>query len=208
MGERPRQHTGSSDAEVLILNATEELLAEVPVGKLSVAQIIERAGVSRATFYFYFGSKYAVITALLTRVMEEIYEMVQPFVGPNVSDSTAEALRMSLAGGARVWRQHRYVLRATHEHWHDVPELQELWTVLVRRFTDGVSAGIERARASGEVPTGMDSRKLAASLLWGSERVFYVAGMGADDDLGDEEAAVEALAAIWTGALYGVSTAP
>jgi AcrR family transcriptional regulator len=201
---RPRQHSGSSDAEVLILQATEELLADVPVGKLSVAQIIERAGVSRATFYFYFGSKYAVITALLKNVMDEIYEQVQPFVNPDVNASTPEALRASLEGGARVWRSHRFVLRATSEHWTGVPELRVLWTGLVKRFTDGVAAGIDHARAAGDLPEGADSRRLAAALLWGSERAFHVAGLEADEDLGNEEEVAEALIAIWTGALYGV----
>src|SRR4051794_13049976 len=158
-GSRPRQHTGSSEAELLILQATEALLEEVPVGKLSVAQIIERAGVSRATFYFYFGSKYAVITALLKRVMDEIYEQVRPFVEPTPGTSIPDALRSSLLGGAQVWRAHRFVLRATSEHWHDVPELRELWTGLVKRFTDGVAGGIDAARAAGEIPPGADSRR-------------------------------------------------
>src|SRR4051794_668054 len=175
-GSRPRQHTGSSEAEVLILQATEALLADVPVGKLSVAQIIERAGVSRATFYFYFGSKYAVITALLRSVMDEIYEQVQPFVNLAPGTSIPEALGASLQGGAQVWRAHRYVLRATSEHWHDVPELRDLWTGLVKRFTDGVAGGIDLGRANGEIPPGVDSRRLAAALLWGSERAFHVAG--------------------------------
>src|SRR4051794_4483792 len=167
-GSRPRQHTGSSEAEVLILQATEALLADVPVGKLSVAQIIERAGVSRATFYFYFGSKYAVITALLKSVMDEMYQQVQPFVDPNLNIATPDAVRASLRGGARVWSEHRFVLRATSEHWHDVPELRELWTGLVGRFTDGVSTGIDRGRENGDLPPGPDSRRLAAALLWGS----------------------------------------
>ena len=202
-GSRPRRHTGSSDAEVLILDATEALLAEVPVAKLSVAQIIARAGVSRATFYFYFGSKYAVITALLLRVMDEIYEMARPFVDAEAGSPPAEALRESIEGGARVWHEHRFVLRATSEHWSDVPELRDLWTGIVRRFTDGVAGSIDRGRAAGDLPAGPDSRKLAASLLWASERVFYVAGLGADDVLPSEEEVVDVLAAMWTGALYG-----
>lgn len=200
---RPRRHTGSSDAEVTILQATEMLLASASLARLSVAQIIEQAGVSRATFYFYFASKFAVITALLVRVMDEVYEYVRAFVDPEVGATPAEALRVSLEGGARVWHAHRYVLRAASEHFHEVPELREQWMGIVRRYTDGVATGIDRARAAGELPAGPDSRHLAASLLWGSERVFYIAGLGGDDNLRSEEDAVETLVAIWTGALYG-----
>ena len=65
--DRPRVHGGNSDTEQAIFAATEELLEQVPLQDLSVAQIIERAGVSRATFYFYFSSKYAVVTGLLAQ---------------------------------------------------------------------------------------------------------------------------------------------
>ncbi len=201
-GGRPRAHTGTSDAEGLILDATEALLSEVQIGKLSVAQIIERAGVSRATFYFYFSSKFAVITALLARVMDEIYDQTRPFV-ENTGTAPDEALRASLAGGAQVWKDHRFVLRATHEQWHAVPELQELWGGIVTRFVDGVAAGIDRGRAEGLLPDGADSRQLGAALLWGTERCFYVAGLGADPDLPGEVEIVETLIAMWTAAIYG-----
>src|SRR5262249_43168090 len=151
---------------------------DVPIGKLSVAQIIEHAGVSRATFYFYFSSKYAVITALLARVMEEIYEETRAFIDPGQRLDTEAGERARLVGGARGWRSHRFVLRAQHEQWHAVPELQELWGGIVKRFTDGVSAGIDRGREEGVLPPGPDSRQLAASLLWGIEHCFYVAGLG------------------------------
>jgi AcrR family transcriptional regulator len=202
-GGRPRPHTGASDAETLILDATEALLENVQIAKLSVAQIIERAGVSRATFYFYFSSKYAVITALLSRVMEEIYEETRPFIDSGSGLAPNEGLRASLEGGARVWREHRNVLRATHEQWRAVPELQELWGGIVSRFVAGVSAGIERGRAAGALPAGPDSRQIAATLLWGTERCFYVAGLGADPDLPSEEEIVETLIHLWTGAVYG-----
>src|SRR6202022_2897332 len=78
--DRPRAHAGGSETELAIFAATERLLAEIPLQGLSVAQIIEGASVSRATFYFYFSSKYAVVTGLLARVMDEIYEVMQPFV--------------------------------------------------------------------------------------------------------------------------------
>jgi AcrR family transcriptional regulator len=56
--QRPRAHTGEQDAEKAIFEATERLLAEQPLHELSVAQIITAAGLSRATFYHYFSSKF------------------------------------------------------------------------------------------------------------------------------------------------------
>ena len=73
-------HDGSSVAETAIFDATEKLLAEYSLRDLSVAQIIAEAGLSRATFYFYFGSKFSVAASLLGRITDETFELVQPYV--------------------------------------------------------------------------------------------------------------------------------
>src|SRR5260370_18267342 len=91
--DRPRSHDGASDAERVIFEATESLLAEVSLHDLSVSQIITRADISRATFYFYFSSKYAVVSGLLANVMGEIFEAVRPYVERDENRSPQEALR-------------------------------------------------------------------------------------------------------------------
>jgi AcrR family transcriptional regulator len=202
-GDRPRAHAGDSETELAIFAATERLLAEIPLQDLSVAQIIEGAGISRATFYFYFSSKYAVVAGLLARVMDEIYEVMQPFVRRR-GNAVAEApLSESLEAAAAVWSVHRAPLRAVMEHWHAVPELKTLWLGVVDRFASGLAADIERERAAGLAPDGLDSRQLAAALIWGTERCFYVAGLGADADLPSEREIVKPLLALWLGTIYG-----
>src|SRR4051794_20816602 len=92
--DRPRGHRGSSDAEATIFAATERLLATVPLHDVTVADIIREAGVSRATFYFYFSSKFAVVAALLASVMNEIFESVR--VEREPGDDPETALRKGL----------------------------------------------------------------------------------------------------------------
>ena len=89
------------------------------------------------------------------------------------------------------------------EHWHAVPELQTLWLGVVRRFADGLALEIERERARGLVPPGIDSRQLATALIWATERCLYVAGVHADDHVPDERSCVEPLLALWLGVIYG-----
>jgi AcrR family transcriptional regulator len=203
--DRPRPHGGTSDTELAIFAATERLLADVPLHELSVAQIISAAGISRATFYFYFSSKYAVVSGLLASVMEEIFEVVQPFVRRDEDLSPEVALKNSLEGAIALWAGHRPALRAIHEHWNTTPELRALWINVVERFTDAVSAEIDRERKAGLAPPGADSRQIAAALLWGTERVLYVAGLGVDEDLPEEERTLAPLLALWVGALYAGS---
>jgi AcrR family transcriptional regulator len=207
-GDRPRPHAGTSDTELAIFAATERLLADVPLHELSVAQIINAAELSRATFYFYFSSKYAVVTGLLAQVMDEIFEIVQPFVRRNEDTSPNVALRSSLEGAIALWRSHRPALRAVHEHWNTTPELRELWIGVVERFTDAIAGEIDRERTAGLAPDGADSRQIAAALLWGTERCLYLAGLGVDPNLPDEQETLAPLMALWIGALYADAAAP
>jgi AcrR family transcriptional regulator len=203
--DRPRVHGGDTDAERAIFDATEALLAVGSLQDLSVAQIISRAGVSRATFYFYFSSKYAVVTGLLARVMDEIYDVMQPFIQRQGNEVAEVPLRESLTAAAEVWSAHRASLRAVMEHWHAVPELRTLWLDVVNRFASGLAVGIDREREAGLADNGLDSRQLGAALIWATERCFHVAGLGADRDLPSEREIVEPLLAIWLGTIYGAS---
>jgi len=202
-GDRPRAHEGTSDTEAAIFDATERLLADVPLHDLSVAQIIAAAGISRATFYFYFSSKFAVLSGLLAKVTDEIFEMVQPFVRREATVAPRDALEQSLTAAVKLWATHRPALRAIHEHWNTTAELRELWLGVVERFTEAAAAEIDREREAGLARPGVDSRRLAAVLMWSSERCLYVAGLGSDSNLPDEESTLAPLLGLWSAALYG-----
>jgi len=206
--DRPRGHTGTSESERLIFAATERLLGRMSLNDISVARIIDEAGVSRATFYFYFSSKFAVIAALLAAVMDEIVESVRPFLERDESTPPDVSLRESFDAGTTVWAEHRLLLRAVSEHWHAVPELRELWNELWGRSIDLTAELLDRERKRGLAPPGPDSRQLSAALLWGAERAIYVAGLDSNDELPGEKAIVESLVTIWHGAIYGTAPPP
>jgi AcrR family transcriptional regulator len=202
-GSDRRAREGNADTRAQILAATERLLETVPLRDLSVAQIIEQAEISRATFYFYFSSKFDVVVGLLSKIMDDVYDMARPFIDRADDDEPHLAMRRSLDAAARTWRTHRLALRAVSENWSAVPELRTLWLAVVERFTAGVAAEIDRQRSVGLAPAGVDSRELTTVLLWATERAFYVSGLGVSSDLRSEEESVEALFAVWRGAVYG-----
>ncbi len=202
-GDRPRRHAGTSETELQIFDAAERLLADASLRELSVAQIIAEAGVSRATFYFYFASKFAVAAGLLARIMDDIYQAVQPFMARGPGDAPADALRHSLQDAIELWGSHRATMRAVEEHWSTVPELGEQWLGVVERFTEAVAEQIDHDRSTGLAPAGADSRQLTAALLWGTARCLYVGGLGADADLPGERAILDTLVWMWAGAIYG-----
>ncbi len=62
----------SRDRVERILDATAELLAELPVDKMTTAAIAEKAGVPIGSVYQYFPNKLAVLALLARRVMEKV----------------------------------------------------------------------------------------------------------------------------------------
>lgn len=201
--DRPRAHEGTSETEVAIFEATEALLGDVPLHDLSVAQIIAAAGVSRATFYFYFSSKYAVVSGLLAQITDEVFQVITPFTQRDEEVAPEEALRESLAAAIDLWAGHRPAMRAVHEHWNTTDELRSLWISVVERFTEAVANEVDRERSAGLAQGSGDSRQLSAALLWGTERCLYVAGLGVDPNLPDEASALEPLTTLWLSALFG-----
>jgi AcrR family transcriptional regulator len=197
------------EVEEQIMTATEALLGEDPLADLSVSAICRRAGIARGTFYFYFGSKYAVVAALLARVMDEIYESMTAFAGEegrpqeDGAVSPAAALEAGLRGGWTVWTRHRLLFRVVSEQWAQVPELREMRLLVMDRFTDAISHEIDRERSAGLAPPGIESRRLAALLLWAAERHAYVAGLGLDPELPSEEEIFDSVLQFWLRAIYG-----
>ena len=186
-----------------IYAATARLLERTAFNDISVAQILDEANVSRATFYFYFSSKFTVLSGLLENAMNDIYVTVQPFLARSPEIPPEDALKRSLRNVTRAWHRHRPVLQAVTHHWHSDPELKALWLRIVERFVTAGAAEIERERAAGEITSTVPARTLASILFWGTERVLYIAGLGIEQTLPDEEAAVEPLVNLWHGTLYG-----
>ena len=179
------------DTRTSIIEATERVLERVPLHDLTVAQVIDEAGVSRGTFYSYFASKFEVVAALLERTMEEMYGLLGPFVereGPR-----EQAIREVLETSTELWQRHRVVFRATHQHWHAVPELREQWLEMVERFTDAIAGELDREIAAGTAPSGIDTRQRAAAVLWATEHLLHIAGAGVDRNLPGEESIVDTL---------------
>ena len=202
VGRRRVADTDRASAAESIFEATARLLAQQSFNDISVAQILTEARVSRATFYFYFGSKFSVLSGLLEHAMNDIFETVQPFLARSPKDPPTVALERSIRAVTQAWHRHRPVLQAANHHWHSEPEVRSLWLAITERFIAAGAVEIDRERAAGIVTSHVPSRTLAATLFWGTERVLYIAGLGVEPSLDDEEAAVDALVTMWSGTLY------
>ncbi len=196
----------NGELEEAICEAAERLMAARPFAELSVADVIEEAGVSRASFYFYFGSKYALLARLAERISTSVFGFGRSWFD-GVGEAAAHAELTEAVGGAfQTWSEHAPVLRALIEAGPGGEETAQLWEQLMERFTDAATARIERDRASGAAPADRpDARTLAASLVWMTERALYLSISGGEPAFDDRERAVATLAEVWWRAIYRVA---
>lgn len=201
---RPRRPDSPGDIEQAVSDATERLLETRMFAELSVADVIAEAGVSRASFYFYFASKYDLLAAVSARAVDEVYAVSRTWFERAEDQPPHEALVAALQSAVRAWSRHGPVLRAVVEASASSPAIDETWRLLISRFIDGATAQIERERAAGIAPADAgEARTLAATLTWMTERLLYLFVSGGEPHFDDEQRLVQALTSVWWRSIYG-----
>jgi AcrR family transcriptional regulator len=195
-----RERAGGA-TEQAILRATEELLEGTPMGDLAVRDILERAGVSRATFYFYFGSKYAPVAVLFRRILEDVLAAFDRHWAANEHGDVRAGLRDALAASYALFAENAPLLRAVADARAD-PEIGDAFHTMIDRLVATAEAKIGRERAAGRAPSGADAHAVAAAMIWMNERCFYLHSLGAGSPWAGDDEMLDALAAVWVGAVY------
>lgn len=203
---RDEAQPSESELRERILDALRRLLSGRAFDTLSVADIIAAAGVSRASFYFYFPSKQAPLAELVRRAVGAGHEAAQPWI--QAQASPPETLRAGIDAGASLWLDNAAVLRAIVESWASDTQLRELWLAQMATFTQAAVARIEADRRADPAAAarldGVDVHALAASLTWTGERLYYLAACGVPP-FDDRRVLVDTLTHLWVSALYGAS---
>jgi AcrR family transcriptional regulator len=198
---RPQSAKGNpAELRERIIVATRELLDERRFEGLSVADILAAAGVSRASFYFYFPSRQAVLGELVRAAVGQGQEAAEPYL--DVDRDPVEGLRAGIRQGARRWRENAGVLRAIVEAWAADEDLRALWLAQMDTFTDAAAARITADARALAYLGDRDVRAVAAGLTWTGERLYYLAAAGVPP-FDDENTLVDVLTHTWTSTLYG-----
>jgi TetR/AcrR family transcriptional regulator, ethionamide resistance regulator len=200
---RDEPSQSGTDLRERVLDSVRELLRERTFDTLSVAEIIATAGISRASFYFYFASKQAVLAELVRRAVDAGHEAAQPWV--RATAGPRETLRAGVDAGARLWLANAAVLRAIVESWASDPQLRKLWLAQMATFTEAAVTRIEADRRADPAVAArlkdVDVHALAASLTWAGERLYYLAASGVPP-FDDPAVLVDTLTHMWVSALY------
>jgi AcrR family transcriptional regulator len=193
------------DRELAILATAERLLAERPLSAISVDDLARGAGISRPTFYFYFGSKDAVLLTLLDRVVEEADAVTQDaFAGRPTGPR--EGWRRAITAYYDTFRAHRALTLAWAEARATNTEIRELWAQVFEGWVHRCAEAIEVERQRGAAPAGPPARDIAVALTSMNERVLYATFTG-DGPAVAEAGAVDVLLEIWLRAIYGTAPA-
>jgi AcrR family transcriptional regulator len=189
----------------LILDALERLLASTPMTEIDVEQIAAEAGITRTRFYHYYKSKNDALAALLVRlgdILEQVYTRPDSwFVHRPPDMPPRESLLRTMHMFQSSWWPHRYVLREVADLWGAMPAIRQSYLQAMDFFADRLRLAIERERAAGAAPPGMDSAMLAQSLMWCSERNAFRAYCELPGAMNWDQV-VEAMTYVWLRAIY------
>lgn len=169
--------------EQALLATAGRLLAENRFSDASVGELAREAGLERASFYFYFASKQALLGALVTEPVAEFNRRLSAGLAEDADRSPQELVAATVRAAADMWWEHRVAMAAGVELSMAVPEVYEQSLAnlaLVRAPT------VALLRGHGRVPEADDpdeAERLVTSLILMSERNFY--------DLARREAARE-----------------
>ena len=198
---RAASHRKGDRNEQAIVQTAERLLAGAPLADVTVEALARGAGISRSSFYFYFGSKEEVLLSLLDRMAEE-FDAAIAALDRTIAADPITSITAAIESSARVWRDHGPVLHALIEAAGSHTAVREAWHATMRRFVDAIAVTIRAERARGAAPeTGPSPEQLAGTLVWANERLFQLSALGEPSALSDGEI-VPVLAEVWYRAIY------
>jgi TetR/AcrR family transcriptional regulator, ethionamide resistance regulator len=200
---RPTTVTKGDLKEQALLSVARRLLDEGSFAEASVADLAREAGLSRASFYFYFASKQLLLGAVVTGAVEELNARLSDEVGDERDRSAAELVAATVRAACELWWQHRPAMVAGVELGVALPEVYEQGmanVALVRGPT------VDLLRAHGRVPEAHDAGEaehLVTALILMTERNFYDLARR-DATRKDYDALADRLARVWQRA-FGVA---
>lgn len=195
-GDRREQAILDAAEALLEERAAAALLEERAAERVTVEQIAVGAGISRASLYFYFGSKQEVVTALVARTMGAVRKDAD-LLAAELDEPAQETIARSIRRIEKQWLEHGVVMRAAVDNAPLNPEVRELWKGTLDLYIGLLGEVLARAGLPDDgSPTG--ARALAKGLSWMGERNFYIASATSKAEV---RRVSETVIAIWWAAI-------
>lgn len=140
---------------------------------MTIEAIADGAGITRPAVYFHFGSKAAIVDALIERAS---VQMLDPWLtlAENPDVSFEEYVDQNTLALFEAWREHKAVFIAAVAMAADDADVRVRWRENNKRFFDAMTVVVERNRAAGRLPAGLDAAQSSWALGWMVERSCYM----------------------------------
>jgi AcrR family transcriptional regulator len=196
---RQRRSTEPTAAAAELPAALERLLRRgESFTELSVRQIIEEAGVSRATFYAHFQDKGQLIIQLADKVRAQSLVLARQW-DPGAGEDGAERYARFFVEVIKLHRANFPVLSAVRELAGYDPAVRDFYTADLEGFDDAVRRTLVDQQAAGATPDGLDATAASRVIVWGGGAAI-ARHIEVDDGSGDEVFARELGSIWWYGA--------
>jgi TetR/AcrR family transcriptional regulator, ethionamide resistance regulator len=145
---RTAAHERRAATERAILQATEQLLEQLPFRDLTVEDVMSKAGLTRTAFYRYFPDLESVVVRLMGQLVDELHAASAQWFASN---DPAAQLHVSLRQFAAVYRDHGRLMQAFYDAAGAGPDLKELWGTTISELIAPVEAHTRSLMAAGQV---------------------------------------------------------
>lgn len=142
---KAERSASGQETESAILQAAETVFSQKGFFGTTVAEIVERAGVSRGTFYLYFKNRDEVFSAILARVVGEMFMLS----ASHQSGSPQERLEGANRAYLEIFRRHREFMRSVIQVATFDTEVAETLNTLRGKFIERVRNHLERGLKAG-----------------------------------------------------------
>jgi AcrR family transcriptional regulator len=181
-----------------LLTAFDELLREQSLEQVNVADISERAGVTRSAFYFYFENKAVAVLALMQGLYDAAAEANELLVKAEGDAQERVRTAITLLFDSVDETPHTY--RALLEARATSPAVRQMWDAGRADFAGVIAGMIQTERSAGRAVEGPPAAALASVLLDLNDHAVERHSLGSGPPR-DEHIAT--ITFIWLSTIYG-----
>jgi AcrR family transcriptional regulator len=180
-----------------LLQAFDELLREQSLEQVNVADISERAGVTRSAFYFYFENKAVAVLALMQGLYDAAAQANELLVKAEGDAEQRIRTAITLLFDSVDETPHTY--RALLEARASSPAVRQMWDAGRTDFAGVIAGLIETERAAGRASDGPAAEALASVLLDLNDHAVERHSLGSGPP---REEHINAITYIWLSTIY------
>jgi AcrR family transcriptional regulator len=184
-----------------VLAAVERLLDEgLKYTEISVARIIEEAGIARSTFYVHFRDKTDLLKRLAGTLRQNLFDVANDWrregAGRGLDSLTAMFTKV-----VALHRQHAAVMAAFVETAAYDNEIRNFHSSVLEAIEATVREKLEADQAAGRTDPGVSAVAAGRFIIWCAASAIGEQ-LRVDDGRGDEVFARELASLWWYGALH------